>query len=392
MNERFVAKRFWNIFFMLFLMIIFTVAIGIKEQLWIDQMLCLILLDFVFFLILLFLLEFNRDKKAIASNRETNYAKTLSGFIMMTIAAFGCSFFPEYVKPVIILPFLVASLGNVEIAFCTSSFFAVIIAIATEMQSVEIVLVFLMILLGSMLSKALENIHNRLWCSILILCLSVMLPEIFFYLFHQQSDFSIVIWGLAEGIVVGVFVYLFYDKLRIFREKEVKVILEDVLEKEYPLAKELRKFSKKEYIHGRRVSDAARACARVVGCDEQICAVAAFYYRIGIIDGDNIAENGVRIAEKYCFPEEVIKIINEYYGTISLPSTIESAIVQMCDGVIKKLEVLDQTTMSSNWNQDMVIYQTLNEFSAQGMYDEAGLSMNRFLKIREYLVNKDALL
>ena len=36
----------------------------------------------------------------------------------------------------------------------------------------------------------------------------------------------------------------------------------------------------------------------------------------------------------------------------------------------------------------MVIYQTLNELSATGMYDESGLSMNQFLKVRELLVRE----
>ena len=61
-------------------------------------------------------------------------------------------------------------------------------------------------------------------------------------------------------------------------------------------------------------------------------------------------------------------------------------------GLLKKLEVLDEDTVGSNWNQDMVIYQTLNEYSAAGLYDRSGLSMNMFLKIREYLVNEEALL
>ncbi len=85
-------------------------------------------------------------------------------------------------------------------------------------------------------------------------------------------------------------------------------------------------------------------------------------------------------------------MISEYNGELALPSTTESAIVHMVDGLIKKLEVLDSQTMSSEWNQDMVIYQTLNDFSAMGMYDKSGLSMNMFLKIREYLVKEEKLL
>ena len=99
-----------------------------------------------------------------------------------------------------------------------------------------------------------------------------------------------------------------------------------------------------------------------------------------------------KTAQRACFPEKVIRIIGEYNGEEALPSTIESAIVHMVDGLLKKLEVLDEDTVGSNWNQDMVIYQTLNEYSAAGLYDRSGLSMNMFLKIREYLVNEEALL
>ena len=37
----------------------------------------------------------------------------------------------------------------------------------------------------------------------------------------------------------------------------------------------------------------------------------------------------------------------------------------------------------------MIIYQTLNELSATGIYDESGLSMNQFLKVRELLVREE---
>ena len=84
--------------------------------------------------------------------------------------------------------------------------------------------------------------------------------------------------------------------------------------------------------------------------------------------------------------------IEKERGISVTSSVLQSAIVHMVDGLLKKLEVLDEDTVGSNWNQDMVIYQTLNEYSAAGLYDRSGLSMNMFLKIREYLVNEEALL
>ena len=57
-----------------------------------------------------------------------------------------------------------------------------------------------------------------------------------------------------------------------------------------------------------------------------------------------------------------------------------------------KIEVLGETTMANEWNQDMVIYQTLNEYSSRGVYDNSGISINQFLKIRERLVQEGDLL
>ena len=64
----------------------------------------------------------------------------------------------------------------------------------------------------------------------------------------------------------------------------------------------------------------------------------------------------------------------------------------MTDALVSKFEVLDHTTLSSSWNRDMVIYQTLNDESASGIYDGSGLTMNQFLKIREFLSKEEELL
>ena len=117
-------------------------------------------------------------------------------------------------------------------------------------------------------------------------------------------------------------------------------------------------------------------------------AAAGFYYRIGVLEGEPFIENGVKLAQEKCFPEVIITILSEYNGEQKLPSSRESAIVHMVDACLKKIEMLNEHNLSTSWNQDMVIYQTLNELSATGMYDESGLSMNQFLKVRELLVRE----
>ena len=135
---------------------------------------------------------------------------------------------------------------------------------------------------------------------------------------------------------------------------------------------------------------AARLAAGI-GADEKLARAGGFYYRIGKLEGEPFIENGVRIAQDNCFSQRLVTILAEYNGEKQLPSSIESAIVQISDMIVTKFDLLDKDTFSSTWNRDIVIYQTMNEKSADGLYDNSGLSMNQFLTIRELLVKEEML-
>ena len=83
-----------------------------------------------------------------------------------------------------------------------------------------------------------------------------------------------------------------------------------------------------------------------------------------------------------------MQIILEYYGEEALPSTPESSLIHMIDALDIKFHAILDDVGKSSWNQEMIIYQTLNEFSNTGMYDQSGMSMNQFLKIREFLAKE----
>ena len=102
-----------------------------------------------------------------------------------------------------------------------------------------------------------------------------------------------------------------------------------------------------------------------------------------------IPETYELVAAEKCFPEKVYQIIKEYYGILELPSTPESAIVQMIDGVLCRIEEMRANDEMNDWNKDMAIYHILTEYSSNGMYNVSGLSMHKFLEIREYLVKEE---
>ena len=121
-----------------------------------------------------------------------------------------------------------------------------------------------------------------------------------------------------------------------------------------------------------------------------MASAAGFYYRLGKWQGGPPIEKGVQMATRLCFPEELIQILREYNCTDELPSTPESALVHIIDGVLLKIEQSGEAG-TSQWNKEILINQTMNDFSSAGLYDKSGLSINTFIKIREWLLKEELL-
>ncbi|MBQ7676923.1 MAG: hypothetical protein IJT32_01695, partial [Lachnospiraceae bacterium] len=223
------------------------------------------------------------------------------------------------------------------------------------------------------------------------LCLcaaNLFLPVVFYYFTFTTVEREFLVMVAVYAALVVLFAWLVYPALIHMDHQANQTAYEILLDDEYPLIVDLQRFSMAEYVHARRVSELSADCASEIGANQLACACGGLYYRIGKMIGAPEIKNTVRMATDHCFPPEVILILGEFEGKERLPQSPESAIVQMVDALVTRLELIDKGMMESSWNQDMLIYRTLNEFSNAGMYDEAGLSMNQFLRIREKLVQE----
>lgn len=393
MKERFVSRRYRNTVTIAMITLAFTVIVSLLYGLFWDNIFCLLVVDFIFLVLFSYMLEHERKRKKIAGNKESDYRKVCIGFAISAIAMAMGFFLPEFLAPALFTAILMTGLVSREIGLCTGIFFDVLLCMMSGSNLQELALYCLMTLFGCMFADAITDKKTQIWCEVIFVCLSAILPETFYYIAYREIKTNLFILGAAQGLALVLFLMLLFAKLTAAKQNEVANMLDDILDDMYPLSRELLNFSKAEWKHAKRVSKIAKACAILVNADDKVCAAAGFYYRIGILENGSIAKNGVQIAQRACFPEKVTLIISEHDTEESMPSSVESAIVHMVDGLIKKMEVLgEQTTLASDWNQDMIIYQTLNDFSTKGIYDKSGLSMNMFLKIREYLVKEEMLL
>jgi hypothetical protein len=267
-------------------------------------------------------------------------------------------------------------------------YFALLVGLFTENSEFAAPAYILLALFGVVFTEFFLQKQLRLWSGMLTISLSVAVPACCGYLQTHSLGGELLLYTLV-GSFLTLGVLFLVPKLRERQNMSETISLDTIMDEHYHLQREIRRYSTVDYNHALRTSQVAMHLAASIGADEKLARAGGFYYRVGKLEGEPFIENGVRVARNNCFSERLVAILEEYNGEIKLPSSIESAIVQIADMIVTKFELLDRDTFSSTWNRDIVIYQSMNEKSSEGLYDNCGLSMNQFLKIRELLVKEE---
>jgi hypothetical protein len=397
MKEQIKAKEPVNLYRMLSLVAItldsigFTFFLCARSRLYLDESLCLLFLDMLFVLIYVFELEYERKNRKLSDNTQTSFVRLAVIYVVCSFLIAGMTFLPEFFRPVMLVVILICAVSNVTIAVSAGIFWDILLTLSTGDSFYALACFVVMTTLGAVLAQGLRRKEYRIWISLLYFFISLIVPGALYYLAYKEVVREVFIYGAVNGVVTAVVAYFVFGWLARSTESEKENRYFDIVSEDFSEVKALKNFSMIEYRHSKKVSDVAYACAKEVGLDEGLCMAAGLYYRMGRWIGEPYNENAVQKAKTLCFPEPLIVILSEYYGQEHRPSTPESALVHMVDALLIKLEAIELDVNRSQWNREMFIYQTLNEFSSSGIYDESGMSMNRFLSVREFLAKKGVL-
>ena len=358
---------------------------------YIDEWLCIFFVDVILLMLLIFELEHERKEKRLSFNRRTTFSKVVFGYLACGIIVVFISFLPVYFKPVIVFPLIMYAVGNDMLALITGIYWDIILSMALGGDYYELIGYCLLTIIGAVISKEIRNQRLKKWIYLLLFSVNFMIPGMFYYWAYKEMKNTLYFYGILNGVLTVLAAYVCGTYIRPEIEREVENRLVDILTEDFQQVKELKEYSKKEYQHADKVSSICYRYAKHLGLDTKLCAAAGFYYRLGKWQGEPHVQKGIERAEELYFPENLIQIISEYYGEEHTITTPESALVQIVDAVVMKLEYIKEDVGDSQWNNEIVIIQIINEYSAAGLYDSCGLSMNHFLKIREFLVKEEML-
>ena len=359
-----------------------------------DKYICVAAINIYFFALFLLLVIRKRREGTLPEFNYTTYGKITFIVLLSWILIFLFTLLaPDFFAPFIVIPIICSTVFDDSLTNFLSIYFVIISAICLDFNIFMVLCYISMIAFGNVLAlffKTKEGIE-RLYSLILILSGTTLVSTIFYYFNYLEISISVFSKALFEGLIAVAITVAIVPLYRRYVEEAQVVRYDELLSPEYSLVQAIRNFSFIEYQHASRVSILSSKCAEAINANTSLAACAGFYYRLGKIVGEPMIDNALKIANDYCFPSDVIQILAEYGAVINLPSTKESAIIHMVDSVVTKVELFDADSMSSSWNQNMVIYQTINELSQKGYYDNSGLTMNQCLIIREILANEDIL-
>ena len=242
MNDRLVPKRVLNLALMFLATAAVAAVLCALHGLYPDQSLCIAVVVLVYFVLFLFLLEYNRSRRRFSKNRETDYKKIWLGYLSVCLLAVLFSFLPEFVKPVIVFPMIMTAIGSRELGACGRHFLGCHPLPCARLYRTGA---------GALLPD------DAVWpdsgggcrgeaCRFLALYRNILpfrCPSRHFLLSDLSGGEMELFWyGAAEGALMVVFLRLVYTGLVKIRDTEVPEVLADILDDDYPMVRELSGF------------------------------------------------------------------------------------------------------------------------------------------------------
>ena len=393
-REGISLKRTIYLCFCLLLYLTGTALLCVQGSLALGGILCVGSVAFLMALCIISILLHERREGKILY-KETSYRYLFFLSVIAWGVVLGFSFFEPYAYPALLMGMIFSAFGGDILALSLGLYLDLVYCLSLGLSGFYTAIYVGLTVCGVLLSRVLreQKRFEKISSLLMILALTVGFAAVAGYFTDLRLPLRTLIIAGTVGFFEVLYSLLVLPRLDDLIHHEEYVLYETLLDPAYSLIVELRSFSEGEYQRAQKVSRLARECGEEIGVNAKLCTAGGLYYRIGKMMGEPEINHAVKIASRHNFPKELTNILYEYEAVLKKPSSEESAIVHMCDALVKKVEAFaaSSDSMESSWNQEMVIYQTLNELSSLGIYDDSSISMNQFLKIRNRLVREGSL-
>lgn len=184
------------------------------------------------------------------------------------------------------------------------------------------------------------------------------------------------VWEYSDFVRIG--------DMDTIKEKEADTSLNDVLDENFSLKKDLENKLPQVYKHSKQVADLAKGAANVIGADEQLVYAGGIYHEAGKLIGKNYVEHSVELAKKNAFPESLIQVISEHNVTCKIPTTKEAAILMLADSVVFMLEHMDTYKKEQMKDKSILVKRIFELRFTKGELDDSQFSIKDYKELQTF--------
>ena len=110
-------------------------------------------------------------------------------------------------------------------------------------------------------------------------------------------------------------------------DKGVRTSYQLLLSEDNELLVRMKKYSEALYNHSRLIGDLSARAASLIGADEVLSRAGGYYHEIGKIVGRDYIEEGLKLADKYGFPDELKEIIKQHNIKYDKPTFVKQLLL-----------------------------------------------------------------
>ncbi|MBQ9341300.1 MAG: hypothetical protein IJT81_02950 [Lachnospiraceae bacterium] len=336
------------------------------------------------FTVFLFAFEYDYLTQDPFNNIHYEISKLVILFAVMFVIAVPLAIFKIPCTVCTAVTILLAS----SLPFYTGMELSIILFIYTAVlyryNTYETVIYLTLMLAGLLFAKSVKNEKNRQVLIFVIFGIIFVMLYLLQYVNGRATDYKLLINNCIIAIINILIMQVGHLLMKKFGKHDIPLAAETILSESFPLVLLMKNSSLIKFNHARKVALLSSRVARLIDLDVELCMTAGFYYALCDNDEDDPIDFACTLGRKNALPPQIINIISAYKAIKKPIKTREGAVIEIVDELLTKVPKLETKDIP----RQIVIISMLNDISTSGIIDESGLSMNSFIKMRDYLVKE----
>lgn len=333
------------------------------------------------FTVLLFMAQAKAGNLFEYDNGE-HMIRFMTVYLICLAFAFAIAYLPAAGWPYLAVFVFLTLFSNLQIGICAGTILLAVSILLSGNGAEIFVLYFVCGFAGASLFKGLNEAY-KIGIPVVVSLMFLLTGETACVVLYANETlkpelFLIPLINVIACLVLLLIILRVFSALVIYKHRSKYLEIND---QECALLVELKEKSKEEYYQAVHTAYFCERISRVLLLDVNAAKTGGYYRRIGILRGENTWETVEGIASEYAFPEEAVRILQEFLDKAVPIRHKETAVLLMSDAVIGSILYL-MAKKNEKMDYDKIIDTVFKQKLESGILKECSMTFEELYRMQ----------